>query len=1021
MVSLGNQGPEVQGVTLRQMLHGHQSEIGRMAWSPDGTRLASSSRDQTVCIWHYETGNLQQRLEGHSQKVISVAWSKDGQWLASGSGDRTIRLWPMATGQAARLLSGHTDAVNSVAWGHGLNLASGSEDGTVRLWQVNLPDSRPTSPHLLYHHQAGVNCVAWSSDGQWLASGSDDQTIALIKITNGQLSPDSLVLNGHAKRVTSLAWSAGGQWLASGSYDCTIRLWHPQTGQELVALEGHEGDIFSLAFAWGDRLLASKSSDGTVRFWDCKTWDFLGVLPEPASNFWPPGLAFHPTDAVLATLGRRDTCIRLWSIDWAALLGTAAAAIETVPGTLAPAVTSASVHYTNAKVVLMGDTGVGKSGLGMVLAGQPFTPTASTHGRCVWTFASAAVTTADGRSETRETLLWDLAGQPGYRLIHQLHLKEVAIALVVFDARSETDPFSGVYYWSRALAQVQAMGQGANPNLRKFLVLARADRGGLGVSSDRVQNLMRDLGFDGYFETSAREGWQIAELAEAIQQAIPWEALPKVSSNHLFQTIKTFLVQEKAAKRLLSTVEDLYRAFVRSPTAPPASDGLRHQFDTCIDLVQSRGLIYRLSFGGMVLLQPELLDAYASAIINAARDEPDGLGFIFREDVLGRRLRLPQEVQMLDPEPERLLLIATMEELLRHEIALLEQTEAGPLLVFPSQLTRPQPKLSDLSGQTLVFEFQGAILSVYTTLAVRLSRSGIFNKQDMWQNAVLYQATVGGQCGIWLNQLEEGRAELTLFFSPDTNDIIRLQFEQYVQTHLQRRVMPNSLQRRRLFICPDCSEPLTDSQVQKRRSRGFDTITCAVCETRFSILDTAEKVMQPAAGTVSQMDRAADQKRGLDTAIAILQGKLETNDFDVFLCHNSQDKPAVKAIGEQLKRYGILPWLDEWNLAPFTPWQDELQRIIPQMKAVAVFIGPSGLGPWLNLEMKAFLREFATTGKLRMGLVLLPGCPEEFEFPLFMQDFHWVDFRTPDPDPLAQLMWGITGMREPPFLQPRRP
>ena len=104
---------------------------------------------------------------------------------------------------------------------------------------------------------------------------------------------------------------------------------------------------------------------------------------------------------------------------------------------------SDSSRYVNAKVILLGDTGVGKSGLGLVLSGQPYQPTDSTHGRNVWTLDAQEVETPTGGTQTREILLWDLAGQPGYRLIHQLHLGEVAVALLVFDSRSETDPFAG--------------------------------------------------------------------------------------------------------------------------------------------------------------------------------------------------------------------------------------------------------------------------------------------------------------------------------------------------------------------------------------------------------------------------------------------------------------------------------------------------------------------------------------------------------------------------------------------------
>ena len=87
---------------------------------------------------------------------------------------------------------------------------------------------------------------------------------------------------------------------------------------------------------------------------------------------------------------------------------------------------SSSVHYANAKVVLVGDSGVGKSGLGLVLSGEYFQPTESTHGRRVWTFDKQGIVESS-QAETRKTILWDLAGQPGYRLIHQLHLNEVAV------------------------------------------------------------------------------------------------------------------------------------------------------------------------------------------------------------------------------------------------------------------------------------------------------------------------------------------------------------------------------------------------------------------------------------------------------------------------------------------------------------------------------------------------------------------------------------------------------------------
>jgi class 3 adenylate cyclase len=602
----------------------------------------------------------------------------------------------------------------------------------------------------------------------------------------------------------------------------------------------------------------------------------VAVLDESSSTRWLSGLTFHPHALILATLdegewvrgsGYPDRAIRIWELDPYSLLGA--------PASLG------TVHYTNAKVVLVGDTGVGKSGLGLVLTGQPFVPTVSTHGRHIWTFDCQEVEIGDGRKETRETLLWDLAGQPGYRLIHQLHLNEVAVVLVVFDARSETDPFAGVRHWDRAQRQARRVqGDSALP-MKKFLVAARADRGGISASAARITSLVRDLGFDGYFETSAKEGWNIAAFAEAIRGAIDWEAMPKVSSTELFRRIKTFLVEEKGSGRLLSTGEDLFRSFLKAADAMTETEDLGAQFETCIGLVESQGLIRRLSFGNLILLQPELLDAYASAIVNAAKTEPDGLGSITEEDALVGRFRMPQDERIHNKEQERLLLIATVEELLRHEVALREPADGGPHLVFPSQFTREWPEAPDPEGKAVIFRFEGPVLSVYTTLAVRLSRSGIFTKQEMWKNAAVYSATVGGRCGMWLREVEEGSGELTLFFNPTASEETRFQFEEYVHAHLLRRALPESISRWRIFVCPnpDCATPVTEMQARRRRERGFDWIECNVCGEHVSLLDREERLAAVRPSSVPEMDRAADAQRDLDAGLVSAAAEMRTRSF----------------------------------------------------------------------------------------------------------------------------------------------
>jgi hypothetical protein len=142
----------------------------------------------------------------------------------------------------------------------------------------------------------------------------------------------------------------------------------------------------------------------------------------------------------------------------------------------------------------------------------------------------------------------------------------------------------------------------------------------------------------------------------------------------------------------------------------------------------------------------------------------------------------------------------------------------------------------------------------------------------------------------------------------------------------------------------------------------------------------------------------------------VLHRKRASGIFDVFLCHNSGDKPAVKRIGQRLKETGVLPWLDEWELPPGQPWQPLLEQQIGNIRAAAVFVGSAGLGPWQEQEMYGFLREFVDR-KAPVIPVLLPDAPATPALPLFLKAMTWVDFRKNDPDPFRQLVWGITGER----------
>ena len=133
--------------------------------------------------------------------------------------------------------------------------------------------------------------------------------------------------------------------------------------------------------------------------------------------------------------------------------------------------------------------------------------------------------------------------------------------------------------------------------------------------------------------------------------------------------------------------------------------------------------------------------------------------------------------------------------------------------------------------------------------------------------------------------------------------------------------------------------------------------------------------------------------------------------FDVFLSHNSKDKPLVRQIGEALRDRGLKVWLDEWELVPGRPWQEAVEEILATVRSSAVLVGQDGLGPWENPEMRVCLTQMVRR-KLPVIPVLLPGCPQAPKIPLFLGEVTWVDLRDGiTEDGLDLLEWGITNQK----------
>jgi small GTP-binding protein len=801
---------EHPGLKLRHTLRGHEKYVYRMALSPDGRILASPSQDQTVRIWDINRGTLLRTIEGHTTPVC-VAWSPDpnNPVLASGDYFGTIRLWNPETCELLRVLKGHTEIIESVAWSPDGNiLASGSFDTRIRLWNAETGQTLK----ILEGHVSCVESVAWSPDGRTFCSGSWDNTVRLWNAKTGK----AIQAFGAPDSVKCVAWSPNGQRIALGSEDKNVRIWNPETQQTNI-LEAHTDEVLSVSFFDNGRLLGSLSKNDTFVIWRTDTWTEVAHVDKIGIAGFLSNLAFHPSLPVMAAPGENRNEINIWELDFKALL-------DTTP-------TTPAIHYVNAKAVLVGDSGVGKSGLGIRIAENEFRPTESSHGAQFWQIPVPEGIVRDKKfpNVQAELTLWDLAGQPEYRLVHQLFLDDTDAALLLFDCSDPSDPFRGVQYWAKVLKKH------APTHVIKLLVSARCDVSPVTVDQHQINERLAKYELTRHFITSAKKGDGVEALLQHVLESIPWNTLPRTTTPRLFQDIREFLLEQKGSGVTLISMPVIQKEVTQRYTERPAS---QTEIDTVISLLQARGFIHRLDPRAdmtLILMRPELINQYASSIIQDARNHPFGIGAVPERDVLTGNLpfsgfeRLPQE-------QERIVLEATAELLIRHDLCFREMG----FLVFPSQINVTRPAPPEAHPRTEVaYRFSGSIETIYASLVVRLSYTNYFQREDQWKYAVEFSRD-RQRLGFSMQQVEEGTGELEIYFDTGISDSDRITFIRFVTDHLRTKGI--DIQEHIRLYCTKCGEEVKNREaIEARVNNGKLDIPCQFCSTSVIITKSIEE------------------------------------------------------------------------------------------------------------------------------------------------------------------------------------
>jgi hypothetical protein len=276
----------------------HDAAVRAVAFSPDGARLATASRDGAVRIADVATGREIARLT-HQAGVFDVAFCPGGSRVAAASADKAL-LWDLRTDRQLRWFA-HDDRVWAVAFNpDGTRLATASHDHSARVW-----DASSGQELARFAHEAPVAGVAFSPDGARVATASDDTTACVWDAVTG----DRLARVAHEGAVGDVAFSPHGDKLATAGSDGTARIWNPANCVKLTEVR-HDGPVHGVAYSPTGSRLATASHDHTARVWnpirgiELKRWPHDGRV-------W--AVAFSPDGRRLATASH-DRLARIWTL-----------------------------------------------------------------------------------------------------------------------------------------------------------------------------------------------------------------------------------------------------------------------------------------------------------------------------------------------------------------------------------------------------------------------------------------------------------------------------------------------------------------------------------------------------------------------------------------------------------------------------------------------------------------------------------------------------------------------------------
>ena len=618
------------------------------------------------------------------------------------------------------------------------------------------------------------------------------------------------------------------------------------------------------------------------------------------TNSWASDLAFHPSRVgVLATISKAESVIHIWELDFDVILAAAPVAED--------------VFYTTAKITLVGDSGAGKTGLGWRLAHGEFKEHPSTHGQQFWVIDELGATRGDGTQ--CEAVLWDLAGQPDYRLVHALFLDDVDLALVLFDPANRQEPLKGVEYWLKQLRRERRDGR----KRRVILVGARADRGVSTLTREELEEFCRSQGVDAYIGTSARTGEGLEELLALVKSSIVWDEMPATVTTRTFKRVKEFVLGLKAEPERKGVLVSPAELRARLVATDAAWEFTNAEMMTAVRHLSNHGYVSVLrgsSGEETILLAPDLLVNLASSLVLEARRNPKGLGALEEARVLAGGYEFP-ELAGLDEQERDVLLDAAVVLFIEHNLCFRETLGAQTLLIFPALINLKRPVIEEAETvDDASYRVTGAVENVYAALVVQLGYTNTFTRTNQWQNQAEYETARGDVCGFRQVNEREGETELVLYYAKEKAGARPL-FQGLFEEFLRGRDV--DITKFPPVQCPKCGYRQQRTEVVKRIGEGKGFLFCGDCGKKIALPKEGERV---ALSEAERMQLGLEQERtrrrtAFESALVRVkavvrdEGKKVPSCFVSYAWGDEGQERWVRGLAKDLENAGVEVILDQ--------------------------------------------------------------------------------------------------------------